>query len=83
MNVPPATRDQIELAQETRKKLEWDAKHQESKKEESQHVVVTDIDIPISDLVVILLKLAIAAVPAAIIFGIIWVFVAMVFFRSL
>ncbi len=57
----------IKLAQE---KAEWDAKQREKAK--SIYVVITDIDIPFTKLIAFLVKLSIAAVPAAIIAAFVW-----------
>ena len=42
----------------------------------SKQVIIVDIDIPFGRLISILVKVAIAAVPAAIIVAIFWVFLA-------
>lgn len=81
MTVPTETDDQIEHAEKRLKKIEWDLKQKE--KEKSQHVVVTGMDIPIGDLVVILCKLVIASVPAVIICGIIWILLSVFIFGGL
>ena len=78
MNGAPEIPSHIKLAQE---KAEWDAK--QKTKEKSQYVIVTEIDIPFTKLVGFLVKLAIAAVPAGIIVGIIWIILAAVFFGGL
>ena len=61
----------IKLAQD---KAKWDAE-QERKKEElvtAKKVIIKGIDIPFWDLVSLLVKIAFAAIPAAIIIAIIW-----------
>lgn len=60
-----------ELAQ---KQAAWDAKN--NQKKDVQYVVLTDIDIPFTQLIGFLIKLAIAAVPAGIIVGVLWTMVA-------
>jgi hypothetical protein len=60
-------------------KARWDAAQQEKKKSQ-QKVVITEIDIPFTNLVSFLIKLAIAAIPAGIIVAIIWLFVSAVIF---
>ena len=75
MNSPSDVPSHVKLAQE---KAAWDAKQKE--KEKFQYVVITDIDIPFTKLIGFLLKMAIAAVPAGIIIGILWMIVAAVFF---
>ena len=47
-------------------------------KKEREHVVVTDFDMPFGSLVGFMVKAAIAAIPAAIIIAIVYVFLAMV-----
>jgi hypothetical protein len=63
-------------------KLKWDAA-QQAKKTSQQKVVITEIDIPFTNLVSFLVKLAVAAVPAGIIVAIIWLIVSAVIFGSL
>ncbi|MGX9367303.1 hypothetical protein ACTVJH_14895 [Desulfoplanes sp. PS50] len=68
INTPP----HVKLSQN---KAEWDAKQkakQKAQAENTQYVIVTEIDIPFSKLVGFLVKLAIAAVPAGIIVFIFW-----------
>ena len=79
MNVPSDDPYSAKIAQE---KAEWDAKQKERKEKikKSQYVVLAGIDIPFIDLVVFLVKLAIAAVPAAIIVAIFWNILAILFF---
>ena len=56
----------------------WEPVH--SNPEPVQRVIVTGIDVPFISLVALLVKLAIAAVPAAIIVSVIWMVVAAVLF---
>ncbi len=72
MNGSIDTPPHVKLAQD---KAEWDAKQkakQKAQAENTQYVIVTEIDIPFSKLVGFLVKLAIAAVPAGIIVFIFW-----------
>jgi hypothetical protein len=50
---------------------EWDVK-QKAKAENTQYVIITEIDIPFTKLIGFLVRLAIAAVPAGIIVFILW-----------
>ena len=52
-------------------KAEWDAK-QKAKAQNTQYVIITEIDVPFTKLIGFLVKLAIAAVPAGIIVFIFW-----------
>ncbi|MCK9521346.1 MAG: hypothetical protein WC279_14780 [Sulfurimonas sp.] len=47
---------------------------------EKQKVIVTELDISFSNLIGFLIKLAIAAVPAAIVVGIFWWIISIFFF---
>lgn len=76
MKGPPDDPYNVKLAQE---KAEWDAK--QKAREKAQYVTLTNINIPFTKLVGFLVKLAIAAVPAAIIVAIFWSILATLFFR--
>lgn len=69
MNQMPET-PTSKLAQ---KKAEWDAK--QMAKGPQQNVVITGIDIPFSHLVTLMIKVSIAAVPAALVVGFIWMII--------
>ena len=61
----------VQLAQD---KVKYDAKQQRKKQEllTAKKVILKGIDIPFWDLVILLVKIAFAAIPAAIIITIIW-----------
>lgn len=64
---------QIEQEKTDLTKMAWNKK---PKEESLQRVTVTDINIPFISLVSFLVKLAIAAIPAAIIVTIFWMIIA-------
>lgn len=73
-------RDPVELSSHNESasvRAEWEAV--QSDKDHIQHIVITGINIPFISLVGLLVKLAIAAVPAAIIVSIIWMVMAAIF----
>ena len=61
----------VKLAEE---KVRWDAEQKRKKQEllAAKKVIIKGIDIPFWDLVTLLVKIAFAAIPAAIIVTIIW-----------
>lgn len=61
----------VKLAEE---KVRWDAEQKRKKQEllTAKKVIIKGIDIPFWDLVTLLVKIAFAAIPAAIIVAIIW-----------
>ena len=61
----------VKLAEE---KVRWDAEQKRKKQEllAAKKVIIKGIDIPFWDLVTLLVKIAFAAIPAAIIVAIIW-----------
>jgi len=71
----PVIEREMKLANE---KLAWDEKERmiTAARKRAGHTIISGIDIPFSDLVMLLVKLAFAAIPAAIIIGLIWSIIA-------
>jgi len=72
--IDPVVQGEIKLAAE---KAAWDAKH--GKNAKVHQMKITGIDISFGNMVMFLVQLAIAAIPAAIIVGIVYFFFGIIF----